>query len=52
MHDASYISASKDESSFRRASFLNKNESNDFGFIKKRVRVNNVDKEINEYALE
>ena len=41
-------------SSFRRASFLSKKEGDneDFSFMRKKVRVNIVDKDVREYSLE
>ena len=40
------------EVSFKRASLVGKKgENHDFSFMKKRVRVNMVDKEVKEYQL-
>lgn len=45
------LNQNEGEVSFKRASLVGKKGESDFSFLKKRVRVNIVDKEVKEYSL-
>lgn len=51
MKDEEVINAN--ENQFKRASYISKPDmGEDFGFMKKRVRLNTVEKDVKEYTLE
>jgi hypothetical protein len=55
MEDVTGKNEGECDNGFKRASFVSKKdkrESEDFSFMKKRVRVNVVDKSVQEYCLE